>query len=173
VRSHERSSRQVLAQVLVFVGILLAVGAIASATVGAAAGSRSDSHPCAAAVSFSVVPSWARTGFSAPKPRLPHAIGRRGEIAALLFGHPLSSPPALRRNNKILWVSRRDAVHSGALWIRAQRMAGATAVGQPVTRIVQGGPGPSIVNVPAPGCWRLALAWSGRTDSLDLRYEAP
>jgi hypothetical protein len=43
-------------------------------------------------------------------------------------------------------------------------------VGAPVTRKVSGGPGPSIVNLPSPGCWRLTLRWSGRADSLDLSY---
>jgi hypothetical protein len=37
-------------------------------------------------------------------------------------------------------------------------------------RVVPGGPGPSIVNLPQAGCWRLTLAWSGQTDTLDLAY---
>ncbi len=127
---------------------------------------------CRAATAFGVLPTWARTGFSSPEPRLPHVVGRRNEIAALLFGYPLASPPAADRNNKILWVSRRLPAHPTALWIRAQRMTGARAVGRPVTRVVRGGPGPSIVNLPAAGCWRLRLAWAGRTDTLDLRYRS-
>jgi hypothetical protein len=39
-----------------------------------------------------------------------------------------------------------------------------------VSRTVLGGPGPSIINLPASGCWRLTLRWSGRVDSLDLDY---
>jgi hypothetical protein len=35
-----------------------------------------------------------------------------------------------------------------------------------------GGPGPSIVNLPSPGCWKLTLRWSGRVDTLDLEYAA-
>jgi hypothetical protein len=153
------------------VGICLVLGAPASSAGGAASRPR----VCAPAISFGVLPTWARTGFSSPKPRLPHAVGRRGQIAALVFGYPLAAPPAGRRNNKILWVSRRDPAGVGpaALWIRAQRMAGSHAVGPAATRIVQGGPGPSIVNLPAAGCWRLELAWSGRTDTLDLRYRTP
>ena len=54
--------------------------------------------------------------------------------------------------------------------IRAQRMEGRRRVGRPVTRVVVGGPGPSGINLPAPGCWRLSLRWSGRADELDLRY---
>jgi hypothetical protein len=49
-------------------------------------------------------------------------------------------------------------------------MDGARIVGPPVRRIVPGGPGPSLVDLPSPGCWRLTLTWSGRRDSLDLRY---
>ncbi|MDM4780918.1 MULTISPECIES: hypothetical protein [unclassified Micromonospora] len=33
-----------------------------------------------------------------------------------------------------------------------------------------GWPGPSIVDLPAAGCWRLRLDWSGRTDMIDLVY---
>ncbi len=49
-------------------------------------------------------------------------------------------------------------------------MVGTHDVGTPVSRIVQGGPGPSIINLPAAGCWRLALHWAGHSDSLDVRY---
>jgi hypothetical protein len=58
------------------------------------------------------------------------------------------------------------------LRISAQRMAGARAVGSRVVRVVQGGPGPSIVDLPRAGCWRLSLRWAGRTDELDLQYRA-
>jgi len=30
-----------------------------------------------------------------------------------------------------------------------------------VNRLVRGGPGPSIINLPTAGCWRLALRWAG------------
>jgi hypothetical protein len=35
---------------------------------------------------------------------------------------------------------------------------------------VRGGPGPSIVDLPSPGCWALTLRWSGHVDHLDLEY---
>ncbi|TML10630.1 MAG: hypothetical protein E6F94_06570 [Actinobacteria bacterium] len=95
-------------------------------------------------------------------------LGRAQRIVAILFGYPLRSPPG-RRRNKILWVSRKTS-SATALRIRAQRMDRSTTVGAPVTRTVSGGPGPSIVNLPSPGCWRLTLHWSGRVDSLDLNY---
>jgi hypothetical protein len=116
-----------------------------------------------------VIPVWARGGFSERRPRLPFAVGRSGEIAALVFGYPLLSPPSRTRSNKILWVARRST-GAGDLRIRAQRMVGTRRVGRPVARTVSGGPGPSIVNLPAPGCWRLTLRWSSRADTLDLVY---
>ena len=125
---------------------------------------------CHSAVAKGVLPTWARTGFSDPRPRLPHVLGRSHEIAALVFGYPLRSPPLKDRGNKILWVSRRAVKPLSDLRIHAQRMVGRHRVGRPVTRVVAGGPGPSGINLPAPGCWRLTLRWSGRTDELDLQY---
>jgi hypothetical protein len=146
---------------------LIAAGAAAVAP--AAAGS-STAPACHSVVHHGVLPAWARTGFSDPRPRLPHVIGRSGEIAALIFGYPLHSPPLENRGNKILWVSRRTVKPLSDLRIRAQRMEGRRRVGRPVTRVVVGGPGPSGINLPASGCWRLTLRWSGRSDELDLRY---
>lgn len=130
-------------------------------------------RPCAPALERGVLPRWARTGFSSPRPRLPHAIGRHRRIAALVFGDPLVSPPARRRSNKILWVSRPRVDPIGDLVIRAQRRRGARRIGDAVRRKVEGGPGPSIIDLPAPGCWRFSLAWSGHRDTLDLRYRRP
>jgi len=93
-------------------------------------------------------------------------------VAALLFG-PLNSPPAADHNNKILWVSRAATPYGHDLSIEAQRMTGTKPLGGPVSRTVTGGPGPSIINLPSPGCWRLSLQWSRWTDTLDLQYKAP
>jgi hypothetical protein len=144
---------------------------IAAVAIGVAPAGASPSIPaCHSAVRKGVLPTWARTGFSAPRPRMPHVLGRSGEIAALVFAYPLRSPPVKNRGNKILWVSRRDVKPLSDLRIHAQRMDGRRRVGRPVTRVVMGGPGPSGINLPAPGCWRLTLRWSGRTDELDLQY---
>ena len=99
---------------------------------------------------------------------MPHELGRSGRIVAIVFGYPLLSPPSRQRSNKILWVARQ--ANGTALWVRAQRMAGSSRAGAPVSRVIAGGPGPSIVDLPAPGCWRLTLRWAGQTDTLDLRY---
>jgi hypothetical protein len=146
--------------------VLLTV-AVAPACAAPAQASVRACHP---ALSKGVLPTWARTGFSDPRPKMAHVVGRSGEIAAVIFGYPLLSPPAKTRANKILWVSRRTVKPLSDLRIRAQRMRGSRPVGQHVVRVIRGGPGPSYVNLPSPGCWRLTLRWSGRRDSLDLEY---
>jgi hypothetical protein len=153
---------------LVAVASMLAVAAVLAD--GSPASGSATGTTCRAEVSRAVLPVWARSGFSDPKPRLPHVLGRSGRIVAIAFGYPLRSPPAPGRNNKILWVPRNSLDTRAALWIRAQRMEGAHRIGMPVIRVVAGGPGPSIINLPKAGCWRLTLAWSGRTDTLDLAY---
>jgi hypothetical protein len=117
-----------------------------------------------------VLPTWARTGFSDKRPVMPYAVGASNRIAAIVFGYPLLSPPSRTRNNKILWVSHAPLRPMSDLTIRAQRMVGTRAVGPVVLRTVDYGPGPSIIDLPAAGCWRLGLSWSGTTDTLDLRY---
>ena len=37
-----------------------------------------------------------------------------------------------------------------------------------VTRVVDGRPGPSIIDLPKPGCWHLALQWGDNSDTLNL-----
>jgi hypothetical protein len=154
------------------------VSTLAAAALAGATGCREEDREapapraaaCVGKVLRGPIPAWADAGFSRPRPPMPHAISREGKLAALLLGDPLSSPPARGRANKILWVPRRAPRSASDLRIRARRYAGDSLVGPVVTRVVQGGPGPSIVNLPAPGCWRLRLAWSGEIDRIDLRY---
>jgi hypothetical protein len=94
-------------------------------------------------------------------------LGRQGDILAVLFGGTLSSPPAPDRSNKILWVARLPVTPGGSLEITAQ-LDGTTEI---VNQTIAGGPGPSGVDLPRPGCWHFTLAWSGRTDAMDLTYE--
>ncbi len=129
--------------------------------------------PCTASVDRGTLPEWAREGFTQPDPVEPHVVGRAGEIVAILFGDPLSSPPSADHNNKILWAAREPYVAASTLAISAQRMDGIRPVGAPVERSVDGGPGPSIIDLPGAGCWRLSLSWADRTDTLDLVYSAP
>jgi hypothetical protein len=101
---------------------------------------------------------------------MPHVMGEAGNIVAILWAShdALHSPPRQDMSNKILWVSRIPLAASQPLVIKAT-LAGSTRT---VTVSVPGGPGPSIIDLPAPGCWALHLSWSGHTDELKLHYVA-
>jgi hypothetical protein len=150
-----------------------ALGALAACTaVSAAPAGAASTAPavCAPSVSKGVLPPWARGGFSAARPKIAHITGASGSIMAILFAQPLEAPPAKTHNNKILWVSKTDINTYTNLRISAQQMRGTRTIGKPVTRVVGGGPGPSIIDLPAAGCWRFDLKWAGHRDTLDLRY---
>jgi hypothetical protein len=150
--------------------LLAALGAVAALPAGTASAATSSPALCAPAVDKGVLPTWARTGFSDAKPRIAHITGRSGTIMGILFVQPLESPPPKTHSNKILWVARVGTSRITDLRIAAQRMVGARSVGKPVTRVVNGGPGPSIIDLPAGGCWRLDLRWAGHSDTVDIRY---
>jgi hypothetical protein len=95
---------------------------------------------------------------------MPYVLGNRGDIAAIVWG-PLVVPPAADKNNKILWVARVGAL-GGSLRIQAHLVS----TGQVVHRTVEGGPGPSIIDLPSPGCWSFDLTWGSHHDHLQLGY---
>jgi hypothetical protein len=132
--------------------------------------SRSDAGSCTAP-DRGVLQPWARTGFSDAEPKIPHVLGRHGRIVAILFGD-LEAPPREGSGDKVLWVSKDPVKPMSDLRISAQRVQGGRPVGRPVARVVVGGPGPSGIEVPKAGCWRMKLSWSGRTDELELRYRS-
>jgi hypothetical protein len=124
---------------------------------------------CPARLTPQLIPEWARAGFSEAQPRSPLVLGDRGTIVAIVFGNPLLAPTDPdQHSNKILWVTR-DAPAPGPLRIDAVPEDGGPAV----ERSVPEGPGPSIVDLPAAGCWRLTLTWNGGTDTMRLRYTPP
>jgi hypothetical protein len=156
---------------LVSVLLVAPVVVPAMAALGGTAHATS-SAPCASRVQGGVLPVWMRAGFG-QNARVTHVIGQRGAIGAVLWNKPLYSPPAQHVNNKILWVPRHLSKRVAPMWIKMQKMDGRQLVGAPVRRIVSNGPGPSYVDAPSAGCWRLTLTWSGRKDMLDLSYVAP
>ena len=139
------------------------VAAQASAAVPAAA------NGCIGQPPVSSLPVWARSGFTPPDLAMPHVMGAAGDIVAILWAprDALHAPPLQNRTNKILWVSRIPLAASD-LVIKAT-LADSTRT---ATVSVPGGPGPSIIDLPAPGCWTLRLTWAGHTDELKLRYVA-
>lgn len=119
---------------------------------------------CDGAVVTSTLPAWARGGFSPDAYVEPHVTGSEGGIVGILFVNPLRAHQSPGTNNKILWVTKDSSPDS--LLIRAH-LEGS---GHEVIRTVSGGPGPSIIDMPAPGCWKLTLTWSNHTESAALPY---
>jgi hypothetical protein len=148
--------------------------AVASATAWGGAGTTAagavTSDGCAGQPPVSPLPVWARAGFTPADMAMPHVTGAAGDIVAILWAtrDALHSPPLPDRGNKILWVSRVPFAAADPLIISAT-LPGSTRT---ATASVPGGPGPSTINLPAPGCWTLHLSWSGHTDELQLRYVA-
>jgi hypothetical protein len=162
---HAREYLAIIAACLVVVAAAVSIYAIRESssqgrhTPPPAAGSACDS-----AVVTSALPSWARTGFSPDAYIEPHVTGASGDIIGVLFTDPLRSPQTTGKTNKILWIAKDQG--ADPLVIHAH-LEGSS---QDVTRSVAGGPGPSIIDMPAPGCWQLTLTWAGRTDTTALPY---
>jgi hypothetical protein len=129
---------------------------------------------CATAVVYSSLPTWARAGFTPANTAVPHVLGAHGDIVAVLWAthDPLVVPSPAGRNNKILWVAKLPATVGSDLQIEARQLVGGAAVGPVQRRTVTGGPGPSIIDMPAAGCWQFTLRWSGHTDTLNVPYAA-
>jgi hypothetical protein len=139
-------------------------GSPAVSPTAAAAPTETGARGCAAPLRRPL-PTWARAGFSGDATAI-HVLGERGDIVAVLFGYPLRQPPEEGRNNKILWVSRVE--HPGDALVVQAHLNG---TGPAVRREVPGGPGPSIIDLPSAGCWKLDLTWSGNRDAVWLTYE--
>jgi hypothetical protein len=137
--------------------VLAAIGLLA-----ACGGSGKPPAQACGPVDRGVLPTWARTGFSDAQPKIPHVIGQRGEITAILFEDMTSGD----REKKVLWVAREP--WTGTTDLRIDARDGKDVV----ERTVAGGPGPSGLELPHNGCWDLTLRWADKQDSLSLRYGA-
>ncbi len=165
VRRRARRQAAVLASALAVL-VLVAGGAVAATRL------RSPAAPTATtptptgcpAAEPGTLPDWARAGFSTANPGIPMIYSDRGLMLAILFGTPLTAPPAADHGNKILWVAKVGA--EGEFSIEA-RLEGSDLQ---VRREVGPAPGPSIVDLPAAGCWHVDLRWGGYTDTISLRY---
>jgi hypothetical protein len=173
--SEHRKGVKKLVALAALAAVVLVSACTASADRTTPAPSTPPSPGCTAQVHLNEqLPEWARGGFSGDA-RATYAMSYGGQMVGVLFGYPLSQPPQEGRNNKILWVAGpasqapydpSAAPDSTDLLIDAQL----NGRGEPVQRRIAGGPGPSIVDLPSPGCWRLSLRWGGRTDVMDLEY---
>lgn len=158
------------------VGIAAMTAVAVLATAGAGAAALRDgpttatelpaAGSCTSSVRTGVLPVWARDGFTDPEPTAPHVLSQDGDLVAILFGGTLHAPPSAEVNNKILWVTREPL--AGPLRIAAVRDGTTKHV-----RRELGGAGPSIVDLPEPGCWRLDVRLTGYRTSIDLAYVRP
>ena len=142
--------------------------AAAAAVVGVAVpvlalGGDSEPEPagytCPATLAPDTLPDWARDGFSDPAVA-PYVIGANSSIVGVVFADPLVFPSVPDKQNKVLWVPREGG---GELTIRARLVADNPPV------VIESKTGPSILDLPAPGCWHLDLTWPGGSDSVTLR----
>ncbi len=163
-----RQRRQVAVAVVAVVGVLALTGVTVAALRGGTTTSTElpAAGACSSTVRTGVLPTWARAGFSEPRPKAPHVLSEDGAVAAILFGATLHAPPAAEVNNKILWVTREPL--AGPLRIDAVREGTTTHVHRKLA-----GAGPSIVDLPEPGCWRLDLRLTDYHSSIDLEYVRP
>ena len=123
---------------------------------------------CAAAPS-TPAPDWVAEAGGGLPARQVRSVG--GDVVAALFVDPLRAAPRDDgMNNKILFIVGKPR-NGQPLTITATPAGGGAAV--TTSTEPNSAPGqiyPSIVDVPAAGCWHLVLTWDGNTDSMDLRY---
>jgi hypothetical protein len=117
-----------------------------------------------------VLPEWARGGFSDPEPVVPFVRSRSGNVVAILFGGHLYSPPRGDVSNKVLWVWRQLPGGATGDVTMTARLAGTNKV---VSSGLPRPEGPSTVDLPSSGCWRITLHSPAGTDTIDLDYVRP
>ena len=110
-----------------------------------------------------VLPPWARAGFSGPEPVAPYVRSRSGTILGILFGS-WSPGPNGGPSVKILWVWQEAPRPDGEVRLSAQR----DGVGPVVTSGLPQPYGPSSVELPASGCWRLTVSKGTWSDTVDV-----
>jgi hypothetical protein len=108
---------------------------------------------------------------------VPHVTSRDARLIAALFSYPLTAAADLSVENKVLWIpgpqppdrpSSGDP-SSGSTYDVGMSLEGTlTGSSLRVSRLLPGGPGPSLVTFPQAGCWNLTLRWSGHTDTVVL-----
>jgi hypothetical protein len=142
--------------------VVAVAGGAAALTLARGGGHSSAGHSsaCNGNITTAALPTWARDGFSPEGLHTPHVVGADGEIVGVLFVRLRVHQPE-GTNNKVLWVAKEGF---GSLHIRA------TLEGSDVTAARTVDLGPSIVDLPAAGCWQLTLTWPGHSDTVALQY---
>jgi hypothetical protein len=97
--------------------------------------------------------------------------------AAFIFGYPLHAGPPTYPANKIIWAFR-GPLTGEPLEIdvyQADSQSVAEQFGWPGSRGSSAAPLPgvmygTVIDVPAPGCWRFVLRWGSQLAEIDLQY---
>ena len=134
-------------------------------------GKNADELPCTSTLTRGPLPTWAQGGFTPPDQPVYQVRGVDGSILGVVFEGPSDDPSAKGHAKKILWVSSplsESAPSPSDPDLRIHATLNGSDVA--IDRVISGGPGPSIVDVPAAGCWTVILKWSGRTDRLALYF---
>jgi hypothetical protein len=124
-----------------------------------------------AAIHDGAPPSWTTPAWadSSPGFRVPYALASGDAAAAFFFAPRLRAGHPENPSHKVLWVVRFPR-NGNPLEITAR-------LGRDPSRVVHtswsadSSPGeiyPSGVDLPAPGCWHLALAWGPHRASVDV-----
>lgn len=119
------------------------------------------SSACPGNISTATLPTWARAGFSPSALHTPHVFSANREIVGILFVELRAHQPE-GINNKILWVAKNG---HGTLRITAHLEGSDTTATRTVNL------GPSILDLPAAGCWQMTLTWPGHSDTIALQYQ--
>jgi hypothetical protein len=127
--------------------------AVAPATMSPSQSAQALAGDCAGTVlSYGEPPGWSQSGWThtsgTPWP-VPWTIAASGDAVAFVFAGKLVAGPSPRvdgSNNKVLWV-----LHDPVQFVVEARPSGKT------TPVVTVPGGPSIVDVPTPGCWTFRL----------------
>jgi len=103
-------------------------------------------------------PAWAQGGWlHAPKGTpwpVPWALGTQSDTVAYVFARQLvagGSPRVDGSQNKVLWEAK-DSPSGANVWVEGHPLGKS----EPVVTIAGG---PSITDVPTPGCWTFRLSW--------------
>ncbi len=142
-----------------------------SPPAGAARAEGDPARPCAPApIHHGAPPAWTAPVWSSSSGplRVPFAL-TSGETAVAFFWARLRAGHPDNRANKVLWVVQ--APRDGHPLVIEASPAGTHGRKVVLEEEAASGPGeiyPSDVDLPTPGCWRLALRWGAHRASIDV-----
>ena len=128
-----------------------------------------------AAIHHGAPPAWTAAAWSDSSPgfTVPYALATGKAAAAFFFAPTIRAGHPTNPANKVLWVVRfpRDG---HPLTVTARLSTNRREVVR-IRRPADSSPGeiyPSYIDLPSPGCWRLALAWGTHRASVNIQVKA-